>query len=209
MKFAKNLLFLLGFGLTACTGYLAENGKTDYRIVLTDASDTLQQQAAAELQTYLYQMSGARLPIETDKGAKNIYIGFPQTAPEAITSFDRDQLQSDGFYLKTIQDDLYILGGTEKGVLYGTYELLEQLGCRQYSAEAQYIPAIDKLKLPKLDDIQVPVIQYRDVLYTHAKTEPFRSWHRLDVPLIGEQREEWGYWCHSFFDLVDPENPVL
>ena len=85
------------------------------------------------------------------------------------------------------------------------YELLEQLGCRQYTAEVQYIPQTKKLKLPKLDDVQVPVIQYRDVLYTDAKKENYRDWHRLDVPLPGEQREEWGYWCHSFFDLVDPE----
>lgn len=205
MKFINTLLLLLAIGMTGCTGYLAKDGQSDYRIILTDTSDTIQQKAAAELQHYLKEISSVYLPIETIPGERNIYLGKPQQAAQGITDFDAEQLQTDGFYLKTVAHDLYIIGGSEKGVLYGVYELLEQLGCRQYSAEAQYIPATKQLKLPKLDELQVPAIQYRDVLYTHAKTEPYRSWHRLDVPLIGEQREEWGYWCHSFFDLVDPE----
>ncbi|MBI9065618.1 MAG: DUF4838 domain-containing protein, partial [Marinilabiliaceae bacterium] len=205
MKFINTLLLVLAFGMIGCTSYLAKDGQSDYRIILTDSSDTIQQKAAAELQHYLNEISSAYLPIETTPGERNIYLGKPQKAAPEINALDTDQLKTDGFCLKTVQEDLYIIGGLEKGVLYGVYELLEQLGCRQYSAEVQKIPVIKKLKLPKLDDLQVPVIQFRDVLYTHAKSEPFRSWHRLDVPLIGEQRTEWGYWCHSFFDLVDPE----
>jgi len=205
MKFINTLLLLLAFGMVGCTSYLVKDGQSDYRIILTDSSDTIQQKAAAELQHYLKEISSAYVSIETTSGEQNIYLGKPQKAAAEINVFDAQQLQTDGFYLKTVKEDLYIIGGSEKGMLYGVYELLEQLGCRHYSAEVQYIPAAKKLKLPKLDDLQVPAIQYRDVLYTHAKTEPYRSWHRLDVPLIGEQREEWGYWCHSFFDLVDPE----
>ncbi|TAJ14997.1 DUF4838 domain-containing protein [Marinilabiliaceae bacterium JC017] len=204
MKIIKSALLLLGIWLTACTSNLTRDGQSDYRIVISDPTDTVQQKAAADLQFYLNKMSAVVLPIEKVKGEKNIFIGRPHEAPKEIAAFDQKQLQKDGFYLKTLQNDLYILGGSEKGVLYGVYELLEQLGCRQYTAEVQYIPEQSKVKLPQLDDLQVPVIKYREVMYHNTKNATYRDWHRLDVSLHGEERQEWGYWCHSSFDLVDP-----
>lgn len=198
-------IVILGLGTVGCTKYVAENGDSEYRIIIESTADSIQQKAASELQYYVKEMTGAVLPIGSEKGDHNLIITRTVDPAGAMNAYDVARLQADGFRLKTEQQDLYIIGGNEKGVLYGVYELLEKWGCRQYTADVQYIPEVKKLKLPKLDEEQVPVIQYRDVLYTHAKTEPFRSWHRLDVPLNGEQRQEWGYWCHSFFDLVDPE----
>lgn len=203
LKLTLSILGLL-IGLTGCAYFLPKKDESNYRIIITNPTDHIQQKAAAELQKYLFQMSGKTLPVSTTKSKKNIYLGKPENALTEIESVDLTAFESDGFYLKTLNDDLYIIGGNEKGVLYGVYELLEKMGCRQYSAEVQIIPEIAELKFPVLDEIQVPKIQYRDVLYHNAKFENYANWHKLDVPLQGESRKDWGYWCHSSFQLVDP-----
>lgn len=75
MKIIKSALLLLGIGLTACTSNLTRDGQSDYRIVISDPTDTVQQKAAAELQFYLNKMSAVVLPIEKVKGKKTFLSG--------------------------------------------------------------------------------------------------------------------------------------
>ena len=53
------------------------DGQPRARIVVSESASPVEQHAAAELNKYIYQMSGAQLPVETtpsdDKA--NIYIG--------------------------------------------------------------------------------------------------------------------------------------
>jgi len=207
MKPIQKLTFsILGLliGLTGCTYFISKQKESNYRIVTTNPTDPIQQKAAAELQKYLYQISGKTLPISSPKANHNIFIGKPEQAVKEIELFEVSNLEEDGFYLRTVKDDLYLIGGSEKGVLYAVYELLEKLGCRQFTATEQFIPTIPDLKFPILDEIQIPKIKYRDLLYHNAKYNNYSDWHKLDVPDHTQDRENWGFWCHSSFQLVDP-----
>ena len=49
---------------------LAQDGKSDYVIVLSATADTVEQTAAAELRDYLLQVTGARLEIRSESDVK-------------------------------------------------------------------------------------------------------------------------------------------
>ena len=53
------------------------DGQPRARIVVSKSASPVEQHAAAELNKYIYQMSGAQLPVETSPSddKANIYIG--------------------------------------------------------------------------------------------------------------------------------------
>ena len=52
---------------------LAQNGKTDYKIVIAEKSAKQVKFAAEELSSFLKQMTGAEFPVVTDRTAKGKY----------------------------------------------------------------------------------------------------------------------------------------
>ena len=84
----KAFLPLLGTALlvSACSSgiELADNGRSDYRIVIAADADSLTQLTAARFQRYFNQISQATLPIVTDAEAatpKEIVFGRPTAQP--------------------------------------------------------------------------------------------------------------------------------
>ncbi|MBQ3066200.1 MAG: hypothetical protein IJC98_08185, partial [Clostridia bacterium] len=80
--------------------YLVEDGVSDYVIVCGENADSLETKAAAELQSYIKQISGAELPIVSDAEAPaehEIVVG--KTNRETEGQFDRTAVSEDGFML--------------------------------------------------------------------------------------------------------------
>ncbi len=73
-------------------------------------------------------------------------------------------LGADGFRIAVSGDALRILGGGERGVLYGVYELLERFaGCRWYSSWHSRIPRLERFAVPEdLDETQIPAFDMRE-----------------------------------------------
>jgi hypothetical protein len=59
------------------------DGKSEYTIYSSPAATETERYAAQELQQYLYEISGAQLPITQEPHQKTIYVGF-QGAPKAL-----------------------------------------------------------------------------------------------------------------------------
>lgn len=197
------------FLLAACqqgTISLVTNGQSDYRIVIPAAATDIEHQAASELQNYLQEISGATLPIVNDDTApatNEILIGNARaTAQKAI---NKASLQEAGFHLKTEDNKLIIAGGSGKGTLFGVYGFLEDhLGCRKYSSAVSYIPEMPTIQLKPIDDIQVPIFQYRDLhMPDPIGDSSFTAWHKLHAR--PQRQKSWGMWVHTFDDLVPPE----
>ena len=90
------------------------------RISLAKGAPEQAEFAAAELRYYLSLMTGKSYQIE-EEAAENAVI-LDQT----------DDYGIDGFALIPEGDCLCIRGG-KRGILYGTYEFLERLGCRFFT----------------------------------------------------------------------------
>jgi len=187
---------------------IAENKLSRYRIVLPTFAHEHERKAAEVLQRYLLEISGAALPIipaNRDTSRYEILLGQNDRLDYLTTKVNFNSLGDDGFVIKSDSMRLIIAGGRGKGTLYGTYTFLEKyLGCRMYSPTVKLIPKREKIVLQKIDEIQVPIIKFRDTHYRSTWHQEYTDWHKLDHDEKGN-RTDWGMWVHTFNALVPPE----
>jgi len=187
---------------------LTQDGTSAYRIVVPVAASAYETKAAQVLQKYLLQISGAALPIVpagTPASRYEIVLGQNERLDELRITVSLNELKEDGFVIRTDSLRLTIAGGNDKGTLYGVYTFLEKyLGCRMYSPKVKIIPQQKRIAIGMLNDLQVPVITFRDVHYKVSWDAEYTEWHKLDHGENGE-RPDWGMWVHTFNTLLPPE----
>jgi hypothetical protein len=187
---------------------LTDNEVSRYRIVVPSAATESEMKASKVLQDYLLQISGAALPViaaDKHRSPYEIVLGQNERLEQAGVSINLNTLKEDGFVIRTDSMRLFIIGGNEKGTLYGVYAFLEKyLGCRMYSPKVKIIPKQKKIVLGSINDRQIPVIGFRDTHYRVTWDAEYIDWHKLDHDEKGE-RPDWGMWVHTFNALVPPE----
>ena len=106
---------LLG-GANSCSpqNTLFEDGESSYTIVLDSQATEIERYAALELQTWLEQVSGVRIPITAEAPAGNRLI---------LETEDR-QGREDSFVYFTEGADIHFRGNGPRGTLYAVYAFL-------------------------------------------------------------------------------------
>lgn len=211
---ALGLLFLPA---GAPAAFLVENGRSDYVIVLPADAIPAEQRAARELQFFLKEISGAELPIRTDRdplSSRTILLGTADTnravrrLPDGPTSAG---LGAEGFVVRPVGEHLVLGGGRPRGTLYAVSSFLEDdLGCRWFSATVSRIPRKPTIALPEKGRTETPAFEYREPFYTEAWDRDWAArnrcngtWMELDEETGG--RIAYHPWAHSFDKLVPPE----
>jgi len=193
---------------------LAENGKSRYRIVIDDQASPSEQHAARELQRFLEQICGVRLPIVDDRTEPTDYeilVGNSGHLFWLDTQIDWDYLGDEGFVIRTVGNHLILAGGRKRGTMYGVYHFLEEyLGCRWLSSKVSVIPRRPYLRLYPLNDVQVPALEYREPFYTDAfdadwcaRNKMNSANSRLDAQRGG--KVTYGTFVHTFNALIPPD----
>ena len=146
---------------------IADKGRSDYTIVVgSDASDS-ERHGAKELQMFLEQISGARLPIATDAEAVSgplILVGRSKNLEEldGLEKIDFESLGKEGFVIRTAPPHLVLAGGRQRGCMYAVYTFLEdQLGCRWFTQKVSRIPKRERIEIGPLRERQVPRLEFR------------------------------------------------
>lgn len=190
---------------------IAENKDANMTIILSIHAGEQEHNAANELLYYLERMTGACFAVEIAESApaiKQPAIAIGETA--LWLGLDQPQdLGDDGFIVQTVGDNLVIYGGC-RGVIYGVYEFLEQLGCRFFTPLCEKIPTCERLLLPDLEIRQVPKLEYRYHNYKDYTDYPsFSVKRRINGPV--PISEEWGghlsyaWFVHTFEpNILDP-----
>lgn len=157
------MMILYSVSPASAAGTLFKNGKSKYKIVLSPAASSSEQTAAAELQKFIREVSGAELPIVDDlnvKGAR-IFVGYNDRVGEMLGEKSIEGLD-ESFTYESSKKDIFIYGGRERGTLYGVYTFLEnELGCRWYTPVFSQIPSLKKWRFSRLSHSESPAIQYR------------------------------------------------
>ncbi|WP_209331350.1 DUF4838 domain-containing protein [Lunatimonas salinarum] len=201
------LLLLLSLESMGQDLLLVQNGRSDYRIVLPHEPEQQEIHAAKILQDYLFRISGALLPLGHDNlpsTEKEILIG--RTNRPESRSIDFATLEDEGLLIRTEAQKLLLAGGPKKGVLSAVYHFLEEeLGCKKYTSQVTHLPSMKRIALGKLDLVTIPVFSFRDVYYQDVYDPEFMDWHGLhSFGGKGSSPTEWGYWVHTFHNLLDP-----
>lgn len=213
MKRLNKLVFILSaccLLFTACNESeiaVTKDGKAVSRIVIPSDPTEVEKHASVVLQNYLKQISGADFEIVSDNNpAKRNDINLGNVNRPEIDDIDFAELEEDGFVVSTKNGRLTIAGGSEKGTLYGVYHFLEKyLGCRKYASKVSIIPAQFNITVSDINDKEIPVFKFREVLYRDAYNPEFKEWHGLDNHGSYNQKGDWGLWCHTTHRLVPPE----
>ena len=208
---------------------LAENRTTHYKIFVAADAAPSHVHAAEELKSFLNRITGAIFPLYTEgeipleiRPNRHLNALYPPEKPTYIyvgdTAFGarmgytppRD-LGKEGYSIRTCGDSLYIIGGELRGVLYGVYAFLETYcGCRWFTEEVSRIPTRSCLKLPEIDDTQIPVLEYRDPQYTSYGDPDWyvrnkcNSFHSALSGRYGGKIVYTGF-VHTFREFISPE----
>jgi len=222
MKSRPLLLLLLGMFAVAADAalaeglVLAENGRSPYRIVVADDASPSTKHAAEELQAFLQQITGAKLPIISDRqplASREIILGDNAHLKQLGTKIDFHRLGPEGYVIRIVGDHLVIAGGALRGNLYGVYGLLEDhLGCRWFAPGVSRIPKRQRLVIGPIDETRVPVLEYREPFTFDcfdgdwcARNRVNSSSGRLEAKHGGKVKFAGGFFCHTFNRLVPPD----
>ena len=193
---------------------LAQNGKSEYRIVLPPNAAPGERYAAEELQSFVKQSTGAELPIVDAAAAPadcEIILGtgprFTELAPDVVVK----GLCDEGYVIRTVGRKLLIGGAAPRGTLYGVYEFLENtLGVRFFAADCIKVTEHKTLPIPQLDRRFRPAWEYREIYYAHLRDPIFSARLRLNGSSHVLTEKQGGGWRwepfgHSFYTLVPPD----
>lgn len=189
---------------------IAENGKSRFFIVAHRYEDETVRFAASELQRYLLKATGAVVPYFSDRCKQcspEIRIG---NRVRDLTAAPRC-LSEEDFLIEADGENINILGGSSRAVLYGVYRFLEVFcGFRAYTREVEVIDHFDVLDI-ELDRIRGGAyFEYREAYYRFAFDGDFCAKNGLNANLADLSaarggRMKWYNFHHSFRDLVPEE----
>ena len=176
---------------------IAAGNILDYQIVIPSLVSSIEKQAAQQLQKYLSKLTVKPIPI-TEEGKttviNGIYLGETEFAKANEINFN--QLPEAGFINKTTGDNIIIAGGSKKGLLFGVYDLLEDLGFRKYGTDEAASPKIKTFEPAQGTKTYEPLVKYRTTSYSSMADQEYSDWHKLS------SRDDWGLFVHTFNTLV-------
>ena len=209
MRKAIVLLCALAVSCFAANLKLVENGKSNYAIVIAPDASQSERHGAEELQHFLEQMSGARLPITAAPQRRMVLVGNSPALETLNLKIPFADLGPEGFALKTSGRHVVIAGGRQRGSMYGVYTFLEKLGCRWFTPEVSRIPKMRSITVSPLDETQKPAFEYRETFFSEAfdrdwaaRNKANGSFQGLDATVGGKVR--YFPFVHSFDQLIPP-----
>ena len=186
---------------------ISNKGNSEYRIVIPANATKSELRAASFLQRSVDSVAGVRLPIIRDKSSvegKEISIGKTNRL-EQLNHAVQVELEPDGFSIFAENDNLYFTGGSDKAIIYASSSFIEHyVGMQVLSSKVQVFESKKKITIPNdLDWTYNPPFDFRSTHYRDTWDPFFADWHKLHhLPNGGHP--DWGYWCHSFNQLVPP-----
>lgn len=165
------LLVIFVLPCSARTLTLAGKGIAPAAITVEKTSSPVLAHAAEELAHYLGKITDTVLPAgggEVKNARCRIFLMTAQKALQQKILPDKEikKLKEDGFFLHTAGRDLYIIGSTPLGVLYGSYEVVKRYGgiCFLFPGkEGEYYKKLDKICIPAGTFLYNPAFPYRTV----------------------------------------------
>lgn len=176
ISFLLSFVLLFAFALPAFAQtesklVLAENGKTQYRIVISETASQAEKKAADTLADYFFRISAVRFQIVTDASAsteKEIVIGVTERDSEA--DIDRSGYGDEGVRIFTLNGKLFLTGGAKRGGIYSVYTFLEDyLGCRWFTNTLTVVPESSEISVPAdIDYTYVPCFNLRQTYWSFS-----------------------------------------
>lgn len=161
--------YYAGINKNEVIGYLAEDGKSPYKVVVPDDYSKAEMYGATEFSLWFEKSTGAELPVVKESALENgeqyiISVGKTKLLNRAAFDVNYSALNSDGFIIKNKGTVIFINGANERGMLYGVYDFLEKyLGIRYLTSDETFVPEVKTCVLYATDIMEIPAFEYRNI----------------------------------------------
>lgn len=132
---------------------LAKNGSAEYNIVCAKNASAVEKFASEELKKYLIQISSASFDIIARPAERSIVVCSAKDLPQFADNLKIPELIGEAYGIFKRGQNIYIVGGIDRAVLFSVYDFLEELGCRWFAPDFkffegtnQYVPVKKNLK---------------------------------------------------------------
>lgn len=214
--------------------WLVKDGKTDYVLVLPEQMNSYLLTARNEFVDLFSDATGIEISFVsenavTDASAgKYISIGKTSLLEETGVEIDQKELSSDGHRIVTVDDDVYICGGTDEGSIFGVYTFMRlTFNYETYTFDCMEIERTANKALKKYDVTDIPDFKLRvkssntiassdydesmfatRMRYNGTRSLELMNVHKnLDASAAGAASTNVAYWFpEETFDNVD-EHP--
>uniref|UniRef100_UPI003217380B DUF4838 domain-containing protein n=1 Tax=uncultured Draconibacterium sp. TaxID=1573823 RepID=UPI003217380B len=193
---------------------LFSNKKTDYRIVLSNEASESEIWAAGELQHWINEISGAKLPVKSfdiSYTGPQIFVGYNDWIKQK-TQAVQPQPYDESFLYFNSGANIVIYGGSKRGTMYGVMSFLEkEMGCRWYTSMVSAAPQKDKYTFERLNHFEKPGIRVRNDFYYEAFDPVWAARNKMNGTLsFDKTRPQHGgtenYWAvHTFYQFMPPK----
>lgn len=145
---------------------LVSAGSSKYFILIPENPTEYESYAAEELQLFLKEATGAELAIskenEADTVGSFLSVGNTKASQDAGVAPSYEEAKSNGFVLKTVDDDCYLKGFSDIGTRNSVYEWLSYaVDWEIYASDEIVYTETKDLKLLAFDQTVVPSIEWR------------------------------------------------
>jgi hypothetical protein len=210
---------------------IVENGKSNARIIISENASEEVKFVARELQTYLKKISDAEISIYTDTSENHrcrIFVGTYENYDQL--GLNKEDLEREGFIIRTVGHDLVLLGKDDRGTQFAVYTFLERyLGVRWFwpGELGEVVPQEQNIVLGEIDVTENPDFKWRDrgpggalwgattgptEMKAREKLLGVSEEHQAEVALW-EKRNKWGgmkiYGGHSLGEVFPPEKYAI
>ena len=189
----------------SCAFDIVEVNKPTATIVVSEDASKADRFAAQELQTYLEKISAVRVPIEVDSTeieGNMIHIGdnrYVRTL--GVTSED---LEPEGFKIKTIGKNLILIGKEPCGTEFAVYTFLEKyLGIRWFwpGELGEVVPQSNTVRVDEIDIQEAPDYKMRLIGGKEAGPGEPSLWGKRNKRGGSIRAKLWG----SFYEMLPSE----
>ena len=193
---------------------MAQNGETDYKIVVPAAASDCVLYAASELNRYFTRSTGAQMEIVVDNGTaldENAkYVSLGDTIMAGGLTVTKAEVNLDGYKIARRGNTILIKAYEDRGVMYGVYEFLHRgFGYECYAVDEIALDVKPTAYLPDLDFTDAPSFEGRFLDGPLDYNQELQAKLRMkDMGLSsrygGSATDEWmGMHCESFLHIVD------
>ena len=144
--------------------YLANDGATEYAIVLPDGADDTLILAKDELVSFFEEATGATLTVAADSAydKNSTYISIGDTKAFAASGLTLGNVNSQGYCINTKKNMIYINANSSLGCVYGVYGLLNELfDYEQFSVDCYTLNGASTVEVPVLNVTENPSFETR------------------------------------------------
>ena len=164
---------------------LAEQGRAQLSVVVAGNASERTKAAAAELADYLGRITGGKFEIKAGDGSSGVVVGVTSDFPgisddEWLT--DKAITARENYLVRSETGRLLLIGNKEPGVEHAVWDLLHQLGHRQF------FPGAHWEIVPKQPDLSVEISRFENPAF-HSRS----IWFGYGA--IAERKGDYEAWC--------------